>query len=98
MNWIESLEDLYEFISMVVVYAPNDFPKEDFLSDQEQLDLKKAFEELNRGMTFVAKKIPDPNKQHKLQELLDASLAAYRDGDNVKGAHLLQDFEVEVFG
>jgi exonuclease VII small subunit len=93
MSWVKSFEGLLDFLSLVIVHAPDEFPKEDYLSDDEQLTLELAFEELNHGMQFVKQRITDGNVVMQLQSTLDASLAAYREGNDVKGAHLLQGFE-----
>lgn len=96
MSWVNSYESFLDFLSMVIVHAPDDFPKEDYLRDDEQLTLDKAFEEIDRGMEFVAQRDFGRECLSKLQSYIDASLAAYRSGDDVKGAHLLQDFENEL--
>lgn len=96
MSWVNSYESLLDFLSLVIVHAPDDFPKEDYLRDDEQLTLDKAFEEINRGMAFVALKYSSREHLSKLQGYIDASFAAYRSGDDVEGAHLLQDFENEL--
>ena len=97
MRRVKSLERLYDFIATVVLCAPDRFPKRDYLAEEDQLTLDRAFEELNAGMEFVRKEITDEVELARLQRLLDESLAAYRAGDEVKGAHLLQDFEAGVF-
>jgi hypothetical protein len=97
MRRVKSLERLYDFIATVVVCAPDRFPKEDFLPEQDQLTLDRAFEELNFGMQFVREEIEDEAELERLQRVLDESLAAYRAGDVVKAAHLLNEFEVGVF-
>ena len=76
---------------------PMNFQRKIFLEDNQQLNLEKAFSELNRGMEMLAKKIKDSNKAVQLQKLLDDSLAAYRRGDDVKGAHILQEFQIKAF-
>lgn len=98
MRRVTSIERLYDFIATVVLCAPDRFPKRDFLAEEDQLTLDRAFAELNAGMEFVRKRNPDPAVHQQLQGLLDESLAAYRRGEEVKGAHLLQDFEQVVFG
>lgn len=97
MRRVKSLDRLYDFIATVVLYAPDRFPKRDYLKPEEQLNLERAFEELNSGMEYVREKIKDQGRLDELQQILDDSLAAYRVGDDVKGAHLLQDFEEIVF-
>jgi hypothetical protein len=96
-NWIESRADLYDFLALVILCASDDFIEVDFLSAEEQLDLEKAFVQLNLGMSYLAETITDPKQLKHLQELLDKSLMEYRQGNDVKGAHLLQDFEQLAF-
>lgn len=98
MKWVESFEQLYNFLSVVIVSAPNDFQKKDFLPEEDQLNLERAFLELNNGMEFVEKKIDDETVVSKAQSLLDEALEAYKSGNRKKGAFLLQDFDELVFG
>jgi hypothetical protein len=93
MPWVQNFEGLLDFLSVVIVHAPGDFPKEDYLRDDEQLTLELAFEELRNGMQFVAEKIKDDAMLRELESYLDLSFLEYRQGHDVKGAHLLQDFE-----
>jgi hypothetical protein len=98
MRWVRHLEALHDFIGHVVLGAPDRFPRESFLSDDEQLDLGRAFEELRSGLEFVAKSESDPRLHDRLHSVLDQSLAAYRAGERLRGAHLLQDFQDMIFG
>ncbi|NWK44741.1 hypothetical protein [Ralstonia pickettii] len=93
MAWVRNFGGYVDFISYVLLSAPDDFPEEDYLSPDEQMNLEKAFEELRNGMHFVEEKIVDGATRVRLRDLLDASLSAYRTGKDVEGAHLLQDFE-----
>jgi len=97
MNWVKNLNDLLDFLSYMVLYAPDEFPEEDYLSPEEQMNLEKAFEVLNNSMEFVREKISNGDQLQQLQGLLNDSNTAYKDGDDVKGAHLLQEFEAVVF-
>ena len=97
MHWVENTNDLLDFLSYVVLYAPDEFPEEDYLSASEQMNLEKAFEFLSKSMEFVKEKITDGDQLNKLKTLLDESKQAYENGDDVKGAHLLQEFEAIVF-
>lgn len=94
--WVSSLDDLLDFFSMVIVHAPDDFPKEDYLPDDAQLTLDSAFEELKNGMQFVAIKFKDDEFIQDLEKLLNLSLSEYRQGNDVKGAHLLQNLEAKL--
>jgi hypothetical protein len=94
--WAGSLDALYDFVMYVVLYAPN-FPRKDFLSDDQQLTVDKAFAEMNGAMEMVRAKIPDAAAVAKIQEVLGSAHAAYQAGDRKKGAHLLQEFRRLAF-
>jgi hypothetical protein len=98
IRWVRHLAALHDFIGHVVLGAPDRFPKEDFLSDDEQLTLDRAFEELRNGLEFVATSERDPHFHDRLRAVLDESLAAYRAGERKKAAHRLQDFQDMIFG
>lgn len=87
------LRGYVDFISYVLMNAPDDFPEEDYLQQDEQMNLEKAFDELRSGMPFVEESVTDSATLTQLRALLDASLSAYRLGKSVEGARLLQDFE-----
>jgi hypothetical protein len=93
MAWIKNLNTLRDFLSLVIVHAPDDFPREDYLSDDEQLNLESAFAELYGGLRFL----PVDRQMTRLRSLLDEALAAYRSGNDMEGAHVLQSFETEAF-
>lgn len=93
MPWIKNLNGFLDFLSLVIVHAPDGFPKEDYLPDEEQLTLESAFKEIKSGMSFVEPKISSDTVLDTLRARLDQALALYRQGDEVKGAHVLQDFE-----
>jgi len=93
MPWIKNYNGFVDFLSLVIVHAPDGFPKEDYLRDDEQLTLESAFKELADGMAFVEPRVSDGAMLDTLRGQLDQALALYRQGDDVKGAHLMQDFE-----
>lgn len=93
MAWIENFEELVDFLSMVAVCAPDSFPKEDYLRDDEQLTLERAFDELRQGIRLVAERTPDDAVLEQLRECLEDAFASYKQGNDIKGAHLLQDSE-----
>jgi len=94
MAWIKNLNTFRDFLSLVIVHAPDDFPREDYLTDDEQLRLESAFTELYGGLRFLRVGRP----LTRLRSLLDEALAAYRSGNDVEGARVLQSFEAEAFG
>jgi len=98
MRWVLHLDALHDFIGLVILRAPDRFPRRDFLPDDEQLNLDRAFEELRNGLDFVAVCPGDPTFHNRLRTVLEESLDAYRAGDRRKGAHRLQDFQGMIFG
>jgi hypothetical protein len=93
MIWVKNLAGLIDFLSVVIVHAPDDFPREDFLNDDEQLTLEKAFQEIQFGMQFVHEKFKDEHLILQLKVILEQSFDCYRNGSDIEGAHLLQEFE-----
>ncbi|MDW3687849.1 hypothetical protein RA280_40215 [Cupriavidus sp. CV2] len=97
MTWVKDINSFHNFIGYVVIRAPDRFPIEDYLPLDQQMNLGRAFAELRHGLEFVDPTVAGEEKKQKLSALLDASFAAYSSGDDVKGAHLLQDFEGLIF-
>jgi hypothetical protein len=97
MAWVRDIDSFYNFIGYVVLRAPSSFPVEDYLPADEQMNLDRAFAELRNGLQMVDPEVADEQKRERLSSMLDAAQAAYRAGDEVKGAHMLQDFEGLIF-
>lgn len=97
MKWVTSIDALYDFIGYVVLSAPNSFPVEDYLPPEQQMTLEKAFDELRRGIELIEPDMADDAKRKHLASLLDQALAAYKAGEEFKGAHLVQDFQDLIF-
>ncbi len=97
MDWVKDIDTFYNFIGYVINRAPDRFPVEDYLKDDEQINLDKAFVELHKGIELLDFRVADENHKKKLKEMLVASLAAYQAGNDVKGAHILQDLEGEIY-
>lgn len=95
MTRIYNLDDLMNFLSYMVLYAPHDFPEEDYLKSSEQMTLERAFQVLNDGVSILRSSFRDKDFCNA-QNLLNESLEAYRAGDIVKGARLLQKLESVV--
>jgi hypothetical protein len=79
-----------DFIAWVVGGAALGFPNDDF---EEQWTTDKAFAELRRGLPISFDRIKDKDGIAAAVALLEASHAAFRQGDVHTGAHLLWDFD-----
>ena len=97
MSWVKSVAAFRDFLSLVIVHAPDDFPEEDYLAADEQLNLERACAELHRGLEMLIADQRSPAPTSELRLMLDQALAAYKEGDDIKGAHLLQAFEAQAF-
>jgi hypothetical protein len=93
---VKDASSLYDFIGYVVLYAPDSFPREDYLPESEQMTLGRAFAELHAAVAMVESDLHHASASD-LCKLLEQSAQAYRSGEQVKGAHLLQDFQDLVF-
>jgi hypothetical protein len=97
MEWVRDIDSLYNFIGYVVLRAPGSFPKEDYLTDAEQMTLERAFKELQHGVALVEVEFPGADAERGLSVLLDQALALYKAGNDVAGAHKMQDLESLIF-
>jgi recombinational DNA repair protein (RecF pathway) len=97
MSWVKSESGFRDFLSLVIVHAPDEFPEEDFLEPEEQLTLDLAFDELRKGIELLSARRVSPNQKQQLHELLKQAYSNYLNGEDVKAAHLLQELEVLAF-
>ena len=94
---VENVDDLWNFIAYVLGSAPDQFPIEGFLTEDQQMNLERAFEQLRQGVEIA---YPDdffPEKRVMLNEILDRSYALYKSGDDIAAGHLLNKFEDNIF-
>lgn len=94
---IKSIDHFYDFIGYVVLCAPNNFPHRDYHRAEEQMDLERAFSEIKESILLVEADFPGADLDRGLSQLLERSLDSYKQGDEVAGAHLLQDFQDLIF-
>ncbi len=96
------LTDLWNHIGYMILCLPDHFPIEDFLSDEDQMDMDKGYTQLHEGISVAYPKEKHSGQAYndlrsRLATYLHQSQQAYNEGDVVKGAHLLQDFQDEIF-
>lgn len=97
MAWVRDIDSLFNFIGFVVLRAPSNFPVEDYLPADEQLNLERAFAELRRGVELIKAQAPNLSGIEKLDVVLVEALAFYRRGEDLQGAQRLHDFEALIF-
>ena len=96
-DWVRSKGELLDFVSLVLLYAPDEFPREDFLQPHEQLDLHAAFDELRQGLETFLRADCDPGVFMRLQSLIEDSYSHYEQGRILDGGRALQAFRALAF-
>jgi hypothetical protein len=80
----KTLRELADYLAFLVLYAPDEFPA------WRQLNLEKAFAQLEVDVQACATEL-GAGRYEQAKRLIPVSLEAYRAGDSVKGAHVLQE-------
>jgi len=94
---VENVNDLWNHIAYVLLCAPDQFPREDFLSEDEQMNLDRAFEQLHQGVRIAYPEPDFASKRTILSDILDRSYAAYKAGEDITAGHLLNEFQDNIF-
>lgn len=89
-EWVYDRRSLMDFLSMVVFHAPDRFPREDYLADDQQLDLDKAFAELRNGLRFAA---TEPVQLAAARRLTDQAHEAFSHGRRPDGSRAIRKLE-----
>lgn len=97
MYVMESVDDLSNHIAYVLAYAPDEFPVEDFLEPDQQMNLERAFDQLRQGVVIAYPEDSFAEKRGLLNNILDNCYALYKSGEDFKAAHLLNDFRDNIF-
>lgn len=92
------MEQLRNNIRFVSVSAPDQFPKEDYLTPEEQTTLEGEFWILYHSLAIACAEQKLQQLRPRLETLLADSFMAYQRGDRKKGLGLLNQFEDIVFG
>ncbi|ASR53710.1 hypothetical protein [Blastomonas fulva] len=94
---IDDVDALWDHIGYVALYAPDEFPEEDFLAADQQMNLERAFEMLRQGLTIAYPESSFFERKLKLNDILDQSYEAYKAGDGDLGSKLLHVFQDGIF-
>lgn len=90
-KWVFDKESFFDFLGFMIVHAP-DFPEEDFLDPDEQLDIEKAFVELNDGIVLIGESV-SKSQFNEMKAIVKKSLDCFRDGDEVGGTSAIQELD-----
>ncbi len=80
-----------DFLSTVLLCAPDRFPRRDWRTEDEQINLERAFQILNEKFALVSSAMTAEEKVEAMR-LLGVSRDAYRSGDRANGASAIQQF------
>lgn len=94
---VKTVESLWNHIAYVRGHAPDLFPHEDFLPDDQQMNLDRAFEQLRQGVEVAYPEASFASKRIVLNGLLEQSYAAYKAGEDIAAGHLLNEFQDNIF-
>ena len=97
MNWIRNYVDYYNFIGLVMLYAPDHFPKNENNRELDDLNLERAFNELFLGTEYLVDMFEGMGTVQQVFRILDQSFAAYQRNDRHAGASLLSELEQLIF-
>lgn len=92
-DWVRGRDELREFLSYVALYAPDEFPEEDYLEAHEQMTLSTAFEQLTKALRFV-----EAVEARAATTLIESARDAYVTGDVRTGSAKLLELQRELFG
>jgi hypothetical protein len=93
---IKSLSDYMDFITVVLLCAPDRFIPREWKAEDEQLNLDRAFWILRDRFSLVEPRVTDAEALPRIRGLLEASYRAYASGEHASGAHLIQDFREQI--
>jgi len=93
----QRFSEVTDLIGFMVLCCGNRFPKVGAFGDDQSENLEVAFLQLQEGLPLIAKKLGNDEKLREVENLIGASLVAYRAGDRMRGAHLLQDIENIIY-
>lgn len=94
---MKSVDDLWNHIAYVMAYAPDQFPVEDFLRDEQQMNLDRAFRQLHQGVEIAYPEEYFADQRELLHGILDKSYEHYQNGKIIMAGHLLNEFQDNIF-
>ena len=93
MNWRNDLSDLLDAIAYGVLYAPDEFPEEDYLAPEEQMSFARFAKELRDRLSGLSGALQGRADLPRMNHLLDEALSLYATGHRNEGAWKLQELE-----
>jgi len=87
----ENLAQYSNYLSFTLLCGGRKFPTIGPFGDDQQANLVVAFRALTDSLPIVEKHLEEGEKFSRVKKLLENSLAAYQEGDDVTGGRLLDE-------
>ena len=92
-GFFHDLQSFKDFVTIVVVCAPDQFLHEDWRSNDDQMNLERAFASLRYGLDLTAKEKGESPLLTQCRELVEAAYTEYAAGRNREGRAKMQEME-----
>jgi hypothetical protein len=93
MSWRNDLRDLIDALAYGVLYAPDEFPQEDFLAPDEQMTFPRFAGELRERLQSLSGSLRDKVDSQFTTSILEDAIRSYAEGRRNEGAWKLQELE-----
>jgi hypothetical protein len=87
------LHGFKDFVTSVILEAPNDFMEMDWLKPEDQMNLDRAFVGLRYGLDLAAKEKGESQLLARCRALVEESYAEYKAGRDHAGQLKLEEVE-----
>jgi hypothetical protein len=92
-TWVFDEQSLRDFISIVAFHAPDQFPVEDYLEPDEQLNLDRAIQELRQGLRFAQNLRGNEAASSRAQALVSKAANLYASNQVHAGTQVMYELE-----
>src|SRR5215469_12240234 len=93
MDWRHELSDLLDAIAYGVLYAPDEFPDEDYLGPSDQMTFEKFTDVLRDRLQKLHPYIASISDATRCDGILEDAISLYSLGQRNEGAWKLQELE-----
>jgi hypothetical protein len=90
---VTDLHSYKDYVVFVMAYAPDLFPHEDWLPDDKQLNLDRAFDGLRAGLQLIDRETKDATLVGRCTRLIEEAHELYRSGNDFPGQQKLEQLE-----
>jgi hypothetical protein len=89
----KDLHGFKDFVGFVILCAPDEFPSDDWLQPEEQMNVERAFVGLRYGLDVTAKEKGESEVVATCRQLVKEAYAEYQSGRAVEGQQKLEEMD-----